>query len=110
MEKDKEFLQYIVGNIVDNPDEVQINRTIDERGVLLTLRVAPGDMGQIIGRDGNTAKAMRALLRTIGAKEDARVNLKIEEPEGSERGRREKEAEESEPAQDIDSVVEDLKL
>ena len=85
-ERDKDFLEFVVKNIVDHPDDVEVARTIDERGVLLSLKVHPEDMGQVIGREGSTAKAMRALLRTIGAKNDARVNLKIIEPEGSTRG------------------------
>ena len=84
-ERDQEFLEYIVGEIVDNPDDVKINRTVDERGVLLELTVNPEDMGKIIGKAGATAKAIRTLLRVMGAKHDARYNLKIVEPgeEGS---------------------------
>jgi predicted RNA-binding protein YlqC (UPF0109 family) len=84
-ERDQEFLEYIVGEIVDNPDDVKINRTVDERGVLLELTVNPDDMGKIIGKAGATAKAIRTLLRVMGAKHDARYNLKIVEPgeEGS---------------------------
>jgi len=84
-EQDKEFLEFVVKHIVDNPKDVEIKRDIDERGVLLSLKVNPQDMGQVIGREGQTAKAMRSLLRTIGAKNNARVNLKIIEPEGSNR-------------------------
>jgi predicted RNA-binding protein YlqC (UPF0109 family) len=79
-ERDQEFLEYIVGAIVDNPDDVVINRTVDERGVLLELTVNPEDMGKIIGKAGATAKAIRTLLRVMGAKHDARFNLKIIEP------------------------------
>ncbi len=79
---DQEFVEYVVKSIVDHPDEVKVERTIDELGVLITLSVNPEDMGQIIGRQGMTAKSVRTLLRTIGAKNDARVNLKILEPEG----------------------------
>ncbi len=84
-ERDQEFLEYIVKNIVDKPDAVDIKRTVDERGVLLELTVDPEDMGKIIGKAGATAKAIRTLLRVLGAKNDARFNLKIIEPEGSER-------------------------
>lgn len=80
---DQEFLEYLVKSLVDNPDKVEVNRKVDEMGVLLTLKVAPEDMGKIIGRSGNTAKAIRSLLRIVGIKNNARVNLKIEEPEGS---------------------------
>lgn len=80
--KDKDFLEYIIKSIVDHPDEVKINREVDEMGVLLTLKVHPDDMGQVIGRNGSTARAIRTLVRIIGLKNHARVNLKIEEPEG----------------------------
>ncbi len=82
MEQDKEFLEYVVRALVDNPSAVVVDRTVDEMGVLITLTVDPADMGKIIGRQGNTAKAIRTLLRTIGMKNNARVNLKINEPEG----------------------------
>ncbi len=87
-EHDVEFLEYVVKSIVDHPDEVKLERTIDEMGVLITLAVHPEDMGQIIGRSGATAKSIRTLLRVIGARNNARVNLKILEPEGSTRGQR----------------------
>lgn len=80
--EDKQFLEIVVKALVDNPDSVKINRTVDEMGVLLTLDVHADDMGKIIGRSGNTAKAIRTLLRVVGMKHDARVNLKINEPEG----------------------------
>lgn len=85
MESDYAFLDYVVKALVDNPDAVQISRTVDEMGVLLTLTVAPEDMGKIIGRDGNIAKALRTLLRVVGMKHNARVNLKINEPVGGKR-------------------------
>src|SRR3989344_5353671 len=81
-EKDQEFLEYVVTSLVDNPNEVKINRVVDEMGVLLTLDVSAADMGKIIGRSGNTAKAIRTLLRVVGMKNNARVNLKINEPIG----------------------------
>jgi hypothetical protein len=81
-EKEKDFLEYVVKAIVDEPSAVKIDRRVDEMGVLLTLKVASADMGKVIGRDGNTAKAIRTLLRVVGIKNNARVNLKIEEPEG----------------------------
>ncbi|MEK7499136.1 MAG: KH domain-containing protein, partial [Patescibacteria group bacterium] len=80
---DVEFVEYVVKSIVDHPDDVKLERTIDEMGVLITLAVNPEDMGQIIGRQGATAKSIRTLLRVIGARNNARVNLKINEPEGS---------------------------
>lgn len=82
MEKDQEFLEAVVKALVDHPESVKVNRTVDEMGVLLTLDVHAEDMGKIIGRSGNTAKAIRTLLRVVGMKNDARVNLKINEPEG----------------------------
>lgn len=84
-EADKVFLEYVVKALVDNPNDVKIDRTVDEMGVLITLTVNPADMGKIIGRMGNTAKAIRTLLRIIGMKNNARVNLKINEPAGSTR-------------------------
>lgn len=83
--KDQEFVEYVVRALVDNPDKVVINRTVDDRGVLLELSVDPSDMGKIIGKAGATAKSVRTLLRVLGAKDDARYNLKISEPEGSDR-------------------------
>ena len=85
MDQDQKFLEYVITSLVDNPNDVQIRRTVDEMGVLLTLSVHKDDMGKIIGRSGATAKAIRTILRVVGMKNDARVNLKIEEPEGSER-------------------------
>lgn len=85
MEQDQTFLEYVVKELVDHPADVKINRTVDEMGVLLTLTVNQDDMGKIIGRSGATAKAIRTILRVVGMKHDARVNLKIEEPEGSTR-------------------------
>jgi hypothetical protein len=108
-EKDRDFLEYIVKSIVDNPDDVKIERTIDEKGVLITLSVNPKDMGMVIGRQGSTAKAIRTLLRVVGAKSDARVNLKIEEPEGSERAMRREEAPAEEAEKSIDDIVNDIK-
>lgn len=82
---DQGFLEYVVKALVDNPNDVKIDRTVDEMGVLISLTVNPADMGKIIGRMGNTAKAIRTLLRIIGMKNNARVNLKINEPEGGTR-------------------------
>jgi len=79
---DKEFLEYLVKALVDNPGDVKIDRKVDEMGVLLSLKVNSEDMGQIIGKEGSTARAIRSLVRIVGLKNHARVNLKIEEPEG----------------------------
>ncbi len=80
---DREFLETLVKAIVGNPDGVKVDRRVDEMGVLLTLQVSKEDMGVVVGKQGSTAKAIRTLLRIVGAKNNARVNLKIEEPEGS---------------------------
>ena len=82
MQTDQQFLDYVVKSLVDNPQEVKITRTVDEMGVLMTLEVSAADMGKVIGRSGNTAKAIRTLLRVVGMKNNSRVNLKINEPEG----------------------------
>ena len=74
---DQKFVEYIVKNLVSNPDDVKIDRSIDEKGVLLTLTVNEEDLGRIIGRRGSTAQSLRALLRALGTKNDARYNLKI---------------------------------
>lgn len=81
-DSDKDFLEYIVKALVDHSDDVKVDRRVDEMGVLLSLKVHPEDMGQIIGRAGSTARAIRNLVRIVGLKNHARVNLKIEEPEG----------------------------
>lgn len=102
-EKDIQFLDFLIKSLVDNPNDVKINRSVDEMGVLLTLSVNPADMGKVIGRMGNTAKAIRTLLRVVGMKNNARVNLKINEPEGGmprvERA-----------SKTVDEAMEDLKL
>ena len=86
---DQEFLEYVVKAIVDNPDDVQVDRKVDEMGVLLSLRVNAQDMGVVVGKAGSTAKSIRSLLRIVGVKNNARVNLKIEEPEGGRASERE---------------------
>jgi len=113
-ERDQEFVEHVVKALVDHPDDVKTERTVDEMGVLINLHLHPEDMGQVIGRSGQTAKAIRTLLRVVGAKNQARVNLKIVEPEGSTRGRRDErddrgEAQESVPA-DAPDAMEDFKL
>jgi hypothetical protein len=84
---DQEFLEYVVKALVDHPEDVKVERKVDEMGVLLSLKVNPEDMGQIIGKQGSTARAIRSLVRVVGLRNRARVNLKIEEPEGRARGR-----------------------
>jgi predicted RNA-binding protein YlqC (UPF0109 family) len=104
-ERDLQFLDYVVKALVDNPEAIKVVRTVDEMGVLLTLTVDPADMGKIIGRDGNTAKAIRTLLRVVGMKNNARVNLKINEPEGGLGARKE-----SSTMKSVDEAMADLKL
>lgn len=103
MEKDQEFLEYVVRALVDKSEDVKVVRTVDEMGVLLTLSVDQEDMGKIIGRQGNTAKAIRTLLRVVGMKNNARVNLKINEPDNFRGG-------DSSVERSFDDVVEDLKI
>jgi predicted RNA-binding protein YlqC (UPF0109 family) len=79
---DRQFVEYVIKSIVNNPDAVTVTRTVDELGVLLTVKVDPKDMGLLIGRSGTTAKAIRILARIVGMRNNARVNLRIEEPEG----------------------------
>lgn len=74
---DQQFVEYIVKQLVANPDAVSINRTIDEKGVLLELSVEPEDLGRVIGKRGATAQSIRTLLRALGTKNEARYNLKI---------------------------------
>lgn len=82
--QDKDFVEYVVKSIVGQPDKVLVTRVVDSMGVLITLQVAKEDMGKVIGRSGQTAKAIRILLRVIGAKTNSRINMKIVEPEGGE--------------------------
>lgn len=82
---DQQFIEYIVKSLVEKPDAVTIERTIDEKGVLLELTVDPEDLGRVIGKRGSTAQSLRSLLRALGTKNDARYNLKIvdvDRPEG----------------------------
>ena len=105
MEHDVQFLDFVIKALVEFPADVKINRTVDEMGVLMTLDVNPADMGKIIGREGNTAKAIRTLLRVVGMKNNARVNLKINEPVG---GMKEKSA--MSATKTVDEAMADLKL
>jgi predicted RNA-binding protein YlqC (UPF0109 family) len=82
VERDQEFVSYVIKAIVNNPDKVEVTRTVDDLGVLLTVKVDKDDMGLLIGRSGSTAKAVRTLARIVGMRNNARVNLRIEEPEG----------------------------
>lgn len=79
---DQQFVEFIVKSLVSQPDEVEIKRTIDEKGVLLELTVAPDDLGRVIGKRGGTAQSIRTLLRALGTKNEARYNLKIVDTDG----------------------------
>lgn len=116
--EDKDFLEYTVKHIVDNPEAVNVDRTVDEMGVLMTLDVHADDMGKVIGRNGNTAKALRTLLRVVGMKNQARVNLKIREPEerddapavpDADDETSEEEADSDDDANSVDDAMEELK-
>lgn len=120
-ERDQEFLEYVVKGLVEHPEDVKIARAVDEMGVLLTLDLHPDDMGKVIGRSGNTAKAIRTLLRVVGMKHNARVNLKINEPPGGMRAGGESgsagtgwdgshETPSSPQMKSVDEAMEDLRL
>ncbi len=98
---DQQFVEYVVKALVENPDAVKVERSVDDMGTLLELTVDPADMGKVIGKAGATAKSIRTLLRVLGAKSDERVNLKIVEPEGSERPAREEQAQEDTSVEEI---------
>jgi len=106
MNDDVQFLEYVVKALVQHPEDVRIKRTVDEMGVLMTLDVNPEDMGKVIGRSGNTAKAIRILLRVVGMKNNARINLKINEP-ASAFGRR---VTDSAATKDLDEALDDFNL
>lgn len=106
MERDAQFVEEVVKMLVDNPEDVKVDRKVDEMGVLITLDVNPEDMGMVIGREGSTAKALRTLLRVVGARNNARVNLKINEPEGSERPEKKEESDQK----TLDEVVGDIQI
>lgn len=103
IEQDQQFVENVVKQIVNHPEDVKTDRIVDERGVLITLHINPEDMGYVIGRQGQTARAIRILLKIVGAKNNARVNLKIFEPEGSRRfhGAEETPAVDSAPVDDL---------
>ncbi len=102
---DKEFLEYVVKALVDNPGKVKVDRKVDEMGVLLTLDLDSADMGYVIGRKGQNARAIRTLLRLVGARNSAHVNLKINEPEGGRRQMSDRASDDTDT-----SAVDDLKI
>lgn len=83
MNKAKQFLEDLIKVLVDHPESVSIDGRTDELGVLLSVKVDKQDMGQVIGRAGETAKAIRHLCKIVGIKENARINIKILEPDGT---------------------------
>ena len=105
---DQQFVEYIVKTLVNNPDKVTIDRTIDEKGVLLSLEVDPEDVGRIIGRRGATAQSIRTLLRALGTKNDARYNLKIVNNDDFEPEEKKTEAPEA-ADDDAEEAAEDIK-
>jgi len=88
--QDQQFVEQVVKALVNHPEDVRTERTVDEMGVLITLHINQEDMGYVIGRRGQTARALRTLLRIVGAKNNARVNLKIYEPDEIRRARQER--------------------
>ncbi len=122
-EADQEFVEYIVKQLVNSPEKVETTRKIDELGVLVELVVDRDDMGVVIGKEGKTAKAIRTLLRVMGARNDARINLKIIEPDGEykkaekeldqdveKEAEVEKEVEPKEPEKEDEAPMADLEL
>ena len=122
--QDQQFVEQVVKALVNHPEDVRTERTVDEMGVLVTLHINQEDMGYVIGRRGQTARALRTLLRIVGAKNNARVNLKIYEPDEIRRARQERMESEGrggrgdrgpwsnrDELEDIDtSAVDDLKI
>ena len=74
---EQQFIEYVVKQLVDNPEAVVVERIVDDRGILLKLTVAPEDLGRVIGKHGATAQSLRNLLRALGTKNDDHYNLKI---------------------------------
>ena len=66
----KELLEYLAREIVDDPDAVEVTETTDDRGLLLTLRVAQDDMGKVIGRGGRTARSIRTVMKAAAVRAD----------------------------------------
>lgn len=101
---DQQFIEYIVKSLVNNPDKVEIKRTIDEKGVLLELTVDQEDLGRVIGKRGATAQSLRTLLRALGTKNDARYNLKIVDVGGPAPSRRPRDDDQSNSRSSDDAV------
>lgn len=104
---DQQFIEYIVKSLVGKPEAVVVERTIDEKGVLLELTVDPEDIGRVIGKRGSTAQSLRALLRALGTKNDARYNLKIVDVDRPESERGSAAPRQAAPVQDDDTSQDD---
>ncbi len=107
---DQQFVEYIVKNLVNDPESVEVERQIDEKGVLLSLTVDPEDLGRVIGKRGATAQSIRTLLRALGTKNDARYNLKIvdnDRPEiqNHQASEPENDQQEAEPVENDDEIT-----
>ena len=103
---DQQFVEYMAKSLVGHPDDVVVERLIDEKGVLLTLTVNPEDLGRVIGKRGGTAQSLRTLLRALGTKNDARYNLKIVNNDGYTGSRQSDEAPADEA--DVDNSTDDV--
>lgn len=107
---DQQFIEYIIKSLVGHPEDVKVERVIDEKGVLLTLVVNPEDLGRVIGKRGATAQSLRTLLRALGTKNDARYNLKIDNSDDNSNRTSENQTIEAEEKQDVvnsqDEIVE----
>lgn len=77
------FLQYVLEAMVEDHDVLRVEGSTDDLGVLLIVRVSTRDMGKLIGKGGQTVRALRTLLRVIGGNAHQRINLKILEPEST---------------------------
>jgi hypothetical protein len=109
MEKSKAILEQILKALCSKPDDVSVIGTTDEMGVLLTVKLHREDMGPVIGKGGATARSIRTILRSVGASEKARVNMKIEEPEGGQRPDPSSTQTDSTQDQPVDDIGEMLK-
>ena len=104
---DQQFIEFVVKSLVNNPDAVQVDRRVDEKGVLLELTVDPEDLGRVIGKRGATAQSLRTLLRALGTKNEARYNLKIVDNGPGDYHRQDESGESGGYKQDSDAPVND---
>ncbi|MCL2342649.1 MAG: KH domain-containing protein [Firmicutes bacterium] len=73
----KDLLTYIVKNLVDNPDAVQIEEKVSDYETVYEVRVAEGDMGKVIGRQGRIIKEIRTLMRSVAKRQGQRVSVEV---------------------------------